>query len=129
MTHQHLYLHRNYVKSHNALLTQLRMRKIDFNQFLHKRWILKITMMTCKYDRDWMSIKHILLTCFKWKIERKIMQCKENITNLRKLLKIMSMITVIIWMILLMSILNQFQTVMSLKNQIKERKSKEETSS
>ncbi len=31
-------------------------------------------------------------------------------------------------MILLTSILNQFQTVTSLKNQIKERKSKEETS-
>jgi len=48
--------------------------------------------------------------------------------NLRKLLEIMSVTTVIIQMIFSTSILNQFQTVMSLKNQMKERKSKEETS-
>ncbi len=129
MTHQHLHLHRDYAKSHNALLTQLRTRKIDFNQFLHERWVFNVTMTMCKYDRDQMLIKHILLTCFKWKIEWKMMQCKENITNLRKLLEIMSVMTTIIWMILLTSILNQFQTVTSLKNQMKERESSEKTSS
>ena len=129
MTHQHLQLHKIYVKSHSALLTQLCTRKIDFNQFLHERWVLNVTMMICECDRDQMSIKHVLLTCFKWKIERKMMQCKENITNLRKLLEIMSVMTIIIQMILLTSILNQFQTVMSLKNQMKERESRKETSS
>ncbi len=128
MTHQHLWLHKSYAKSHSALLTQLRIRKIDFNQFLHERWVFNVAMITCEYDKDWMSIKHILLTCFKWKIEWKMMQCKENLTNLRKLLKIMSVITAIIQMILLINILNQFQTVMSSENQMKERKSKEETS-
>ncbi len=128
MTHQHLWLHRDHAKSHSALLMQLCIRKIDFNQFLHERWVLNIAMTMCKCDRDWMLIKHVLLTCFKWKIEQKIMQCKENIMNLRKLLEIMSVTTVIIQMIFSTSILNQFQTVMSLKNQMKERKSKEETS-
>ena len=69
MTHQHLRLHRNHAKSHNALLTQLHMRKIDFNQFLHERQVLNVAMITCKYDKDQMLIKHILLTCSKWKIK------------------------------------------------------------
>ena len=128
MIHWHLWLYKNHAKSHSALLTQLRMRKIDFNQFLHERRVLDITTTTCKYNRNQMSIKHILLTCSKWKIEWKMMQCKKNITNLRKLLEIMSVITMIIWIILSTSILNQFQTVMSLKNQMKERESRKETS-
>ncbi len=55
------------------------------------------------------------------------MQQEENITNLRKLLEIMSAATTIIQMILLMSILNQFQAVTSLKNQMKERENRKET--
>ncbi len=31
MIHQHLWLHKSHAKSHSALLTQLCMRKIDFN--------------------------------------------------------------------------------------------------
>ena len=104
-------------------------KKIDFNQFLHERRVLDVTMMTCKCNRDQMLIKHILLTCSKWKIEQKMMHCEENITNLRKLLEIMSVTTAIIQMILSTSILNQFQTVMSLKSQMKERESRKETSS
>ncbi len=57
------------------------------------------------------------------------MQCEENITNLRKLLEIMSVTTAIIRMIFLTSILNQFQAVMSSKSQMKERESRERTSS
>ncbi len=129
MTHQHLQLHKNHAKSHSALLTQLRMRKIDFNQFLHERWVLDVTTMMCKCNKDWMLIKHILLTCFRWKVEWKAMQWEENITNLRKLLEIMSAAMMIIQMILSTSILNQFQAVMLLKNQIKERRNKKETDS
>ncbi len=129
MTHRHLWLHKNHAKSHSALLTQLRMRKIDFNQFLHERWVLNVAMTMCKCNKDWMLIKHILLTCFRWKVEWKAMQWKENITNLRKFLEIMSAVMTIIWMILSMSILNQFQAVMSLKSQMKERRNKEETDS
>ncbi len=129
MIHQHLQLHKNHMKSHSALLTQLRMRKIDFNQFLHERWVFNVTITMCKCDRDQMSIKHVLLTCSKWKIEWKMMQYEENITNLKKLLEIMSAMTTIIWMILSTSILNQFQTVTLLKNQMKERESRKETSS
>ncbi len=65
MTHQHLRLHRNCAKSYNALLTQLCMRKIDFNQFLHERRVLSIAITTCKCNRNQMLIKHILLTCSK----------------------------------------------------------------
>ncbi len=127
MTHQHLWLHKSHAKSHSALLTQLRMKKIDFNQFLHERRVLNVTMTTCKCDRDQMSIKHVLLTCFRWKIEWKAMQWEENIMNLRKLLEIISAATMIIQMILSTSILNQFQAVMSSKNQMKERKNRKET--
>jgi len=58
-----------------------------------------------------------------------MMQHEENIMNLKKLLEIRSAMTAIIQMILSTSILNQFQTVMSLKNQMKERKSRKEISS
>jgi len=57
------------------------------------------------------------------------MQQEENITNLKKLLEIMSAIMMIIQMILSTSILNQFQAVTSLKNQMKETRNKEETDS
>jgi len=59
-------------------------------------------MTMCKYDKE------------------------ENITNLRKLLEIVSAATIIIQIILSMSILNQFQAVTSLKNQMKERKNRKE---
>ncbi len=52
MTYQHLWLHKSHAKSHSMLLTQLRMRKIDFNQFLHKRWVLNVVMITCECNRD-----------------------------------------------------------------------------
>jgi len=57
------------------------------------------------------------------------MQQEENITNLKKLLEIMSAMMMIIQMILSTSILNQFQAVTSLKNQMKETRNKEETDS
>ena len=129
MTHRHLQLHKNHAKSHSVLLMQLHTRKINFNQFLHERWVLNVAIMTCKCDRDWMSIKHILLTCLRWKVEWKVMQQEENITNLKKLLEIVSAAMMIIWMILSMSILNQFQAVTSLKSQMKERKNKKEINS
>ena len=34
MIYKHMRLHDDYLKTHNALLTQLYMRKIKFNQFL-----------------------------------------------------------------------------------------------
>ena len=129
MIHWHLWLYKNHVKSHSVLLTQLCMRKIDFNQFLHERWIFNVVTTMCKCNKDWMLIKHILLTCFRWKVEWKAMQWEENITNLRKLLEIMSAATTIIQMILSTSILNKFQAVTSLKNQMKERENKEEIDS
>jgi len=49
--------------------------------------------------------------------------------NLRKLLEIMSTTMMIIQMILSMSILNQFEAVTSLKNQMKERENRKETDS
>ncbi len=79
MIHQHLWLHKNYAKSHNALLMQLCTRKINFNQFLHERWVFDVTIMTCKCDKDQMSIKHILLTCFRWKVDEE--QCNEKRTS------------------------------------------------
>ncbi len=83
----------------------------------------------CKCDKDQMLIKHVLLTCLRWKVEWKAMQWEENIMNLRKLLEIMSAAMMIIWIIFSTSILNQFQAVMSLKNQMKEKENKEETDS
>jgi len=65
----------------------------------------------------------------KNRMKSNAMRREENIMNLRKLLEIMSAATMIIQMILSMSILNQFQAVMSSKSQMKERENKEETDS
>ncbi len=57
VTHQHLYLHRDRAKSHSALLTQLQIKKIDFNKFLHKRRVFNVTTTMCKCNDDQMLIK------------------------------------------------------------------------
>ncbi len=115
MTHQHLQLHKNYMKSYSMLLTQLYTRKIDFNQFLHERWVFDVVTIMCKCDKDQILIKHILLTCFKWKIEWKTMQCKKNIMNLRKLLEIMSATRSVVEFKLLNSTQVEFQNWVELR--------------
>ena len=69
--HRHARLHNNRSKTHNALLTQLRTRKIDFNQFLCERRVSEITTRTCSCDLRRMTVKHILLICSNWRKKRK----------------------------------------------------------
>ncbi len=128
VTHQHLRLHRGRAKPHSALLTQLRTGKIGFNQFLHERRVPDVATAACECGRGRMSVKHVLLTCPKWKVERKAMQRGENTTDLRKLLGTMSAATAAIRMVLSTSILHQFQAVAPPESQMEERGSREGTS-
>ncbi len=127
VTHQHLRLHRGRTKPHSALLTQLRTGKIGFNQFLHERRIPGVATAACECGRGRMSVKHVLLTCPKWRVERKEMQRGENTTDLRKLLGTASAATAVIRMILSTGILTQFQAVMLPTSQMKGRGNREET--
>jgi len=128
VTHRHLRLHKGRAKPHSALLTQLRTGKIGFNQFLHERRVPGVDTAACECGRGRMSVKHVLLTCPKWKAERKAMQHGENTTDLRKLLGTRSAATAAIRMVLSISILNQFQAVASPESQMEERGSREGTS-
>lgn len=58
-----------------------------------------------------MSVKHVLLTCPKWKEERRQMQRGKNTTDLKELLGESSAATAAIRMILPTDILSQFQAV------------------
>ena len=121
VTHRYMNLHTRRIKSHSALLTQLRTNKIDFNQFFHERRVLDVATTTCECDMSRMIVKHVLLTCSKWKEKRKMMQQRKNITNIKKLLKFVNVATTTIRMILSTRLLNQFQiTKMSKKEEREE---------
>ena len=108
VTHRYMNLHTRRIKSHSALLTQLRTSKIDFNQFFHERRVLDVATTTCECDMSRMIVKHVLLTCSKWKEKRKMMQQRKNITNIKKLLEFVNVATTTIRMILSTRLLNQF---------------------
>ena len=63
ITSKHMLLHKDKHKSHNALLTQLRIEKIDFNLFLKERCVLEMISETCSCDHDVMTMRHVLLAC------------------------------------------------------------------
>jgi len=78
-----------------------------------------VVMTTCECDQNRMLIKHVLLICSKWKKERRAMQQRKNITNLRKLLGIASVAIATIRIILSIDILCQFQVTKFLKKKKK----------
>ena len=63
ITSKHILLHRNKHKSHNVLLTQLRIEKINFNLFLKEYCVFEVILKTCSCDHDVMTMRHVLLTC------------------------------------------------------------------
>jgi hypothetical protein len=50
-------------KKQSAALAQLRIKKIGFNAFLHKRRVPTMLLPRCVYDLNIMTIQHILLIC------------------------------------------------------------------
>jgi len=75
-----------------------------------------------------MSVKHVLLTCSRWKTERRSMQREENTTDLKMLLGTASAATAAIRMVLSTAILSQFQAVTPPKSQMEGGEGEEGTS-
>ena len=47
MNHHHLKRHNERFKTHNALLIQLKINKIEFNKFLHEKQIFDVIIAHC----------------------------------------------------------------------------------
>ena len=111
MNHRHLKRHSERLKTHNALIIQLKINKIEFNKFLHERRIPDVMIAHCQCDESYMTIKHVLLSCSKWRKERRKMLQKTKITNMKRLFSERKTITIAMRMILTTNLLNQFQAI------------------
>ena len=60
---RHLNIHVERLKTHNALIIQLKTNKIKFNKFLHERRVFSVLIAHYLYDEKHMIIKHMLLFC------------------------------------------------------------------
>ena len=65
MNNRHLKRHNERLKTHNALIIQLKTNKIEFNKFLHERRVFDVMIARCQYNENYMTIKHILFFCLK----------------------------------------------------------------
>ena len=63
VNHRHLNIHAERSKAHNALIIQLRINKIEFNKFLHKRRVFNVLTTHCLCDEDYMIVKYVLFFC------------------------------------------------------------------
>ena len=109
MNHRHLKKHSGRLKTHSALIIQLKINKIEFNKFLHEKRVFGVMIAHCQCDENYMTIKHVLLSCSKWREERRKMLQKTKITNMKRLLNERKAVTAAMCMILTTNLLNQFQ--------------------
>ena len=115
MNHCYLKKHSGRFKAHNALIIQLRINKIEFNKFLHERRIFGVMIAHCQCDENYMTIKHILFSCSKWRKKRRKMLQKMKITNMKRLFNERKAIMIAMCMILTTDLLSQFQATKSSK--------------
>ena len=73
MNHRHLKRYSERFKAHNALIIQLKTNKIEFNKFLHERQVFGVMTAHCQCDENYITIKHVLFFCSKWRKERRKM--------------------------------------------------------
>ena len=120
ITSKHMLLHKNKHKSHNALLTQLRIEKINFNLFLKERCVLEMISSSCSCEQNVMTMRHVLLSCSNWRDLRMRLKREINITNISKILSTRERITSTLRMILSTKLLKQFKIIVVSK--LKEKK-------
>ena len=120
ITSKHMLLHKNRHKSHSALLTQLRIEKIDFNLFLKERCVLEMISNSCSCEQSVMTMRHVLLSCSNWRNLRMRLKREINITNISKILSTRERITSTLRMILSTKLLKQFKIIVVSK--LKEKK-------
>ena len=111
--HLNIYIKRP--KTHNAFISQLKINKIEFNKFLHERYVFDVLIAYCLCDEKHIIIKHMLLFCSNWRKKRKKMLQKTKITNIRQLFNERKTITIVVRTILIIDLLNQFQATKLLK--------------
>ncbi len=56
-------LHDQLKKIENSLTIQIRIEKIDFASFFHRRKILDVKSIFCRYDWNNQTIKHVIMFC------------------------------------------------------------------
>ena len=115
ITSKHMLLHKDKHKSHNALLTQLRIEKIDFNLFLKERCVLEVISETCSCDHDVMTMRHVLLTCSNWRNLQLRLRRKISTTNIIKILNTRKDTTSTIRIMINIALLKQFKIVTTSK--------------
>ena len=98
-------------KTYNAFIILLKTSKIEFNKFLHERRVFSVLTAHCLCDEKHMIVKHMLLFCSNWKKKRKKMLQKTKIINIKWLFNERKAITIAVCIILIINLLNQFQTI------------------
>jgi hypothetical protein len=79
-------LHAGKEKAFSALLVQLRTGIIGFNSFLHKRGVPTIRSPRCICDMGEMTVRHILINCPNWNLERHRFLSDFHTTDIRRIL-------------------------------------------
>ena len=110
VNHRHLNIYIRRSKTYNALIIQLKINKIEFNKFLHKRRIFNVLTAYYLCDKKHIIVKHVLLFCSNWRKKRKKILQKAKIINIKRLFSERKTITIVVCMILTIGLLKQFQT-------------------
>ena len=85
VNHYHLNIYAECSKTHNVLIIQLKINKIEFNEFLHERRVFDILTMHYLCDEEHIIVKHVLLFCSNWKKKRRKMLQRAKIMNIKQL--------------------------------------------
>jgi hypothetical protein len=81
-----LKLHDHLRKFESALTTQIRTKKIDFANFLHRRKNLEINTSTCRCDWHRQTVKHVIMLCSLMSNKDKL-QRDDNSLNYRQMMQ------------------------------------------
>ena len=110
-TEKVLSLHSERVKSISTLITQLRTRKIGFNEFLFKQRVSGTPDPNCTCGANTMSVRYVLLECNKWTAERSETIRKLGTNNLQIILNSRRGCRLAAHFVLRTKLLNQFLEV------------------
>ena len=105
-------LHAGCGKAHSALLTQLRTGKIGFADFLYERKVPGVWSRRCACDQGAMTVRHVLLTCPKWRALREE-ELEPFFGDIKRILNTKEGVTAALRMILKTGLLEQFKMIIS----------------
>lgn len=120
-------LHAGKAKAHSALLTQLRPGEVGFNESLYERRLPGIWNKRCACGHAAMSVRHVLLSCPRWKREReREEELGDMARNLKEILGTKHGVTAAIRLILKTGLLGQFKATAQAKREERRRGADEE---